>query len=335
MFEWYQDFYRKKTLASLRNTNKAVIAIGDSFTQGAGACSVEMWDKYNWNVNEAKNMFNWDYHTSCHDNSFAHQLCKNHLVGFTPINLGVEGRGNRSSVKELYLNPEYKFEQIKEKIVIFMLTGYERFDFVCKDFSQNLHFRSIWPHENKNVPDSDLWENYGIHAFSHRTAIIEMLLAIAEVKSWCEKNNAIFILGSAFRPEYNNRNFLYNKIEFCDEDPDNYIRTTPDYINNLLDIINWETFFKPGGEACISDYLCVLEEREDLLMGESSKNYYDYAYTLEKLSPKGYITNCAHPSFNGHEKIANELYSHILKYHKEEINKNNIINGSKILTNII
>jgi hypothetical protein len=32
--------------------SKILIGIGDSFTQGAGACDPELWEKYNWNLDE-------------------------------------------------------------------------------------------------------------------------------------------------------------------------------------------------------------------------------------------------------------------------------------------
>jgi hypothetical protein len=44
--------------------------------------------------------------------------------------------------------------------------------------------------------------------------------------------------------------------------------------------------------------------------------FYNFGQSLEKMSPKGYITNCSHPSEKGHEEIAKVLYEHIIKIKK-------------------
>ena len=46
MFDWYKyDLIRKLT-----HNSKVIIGIGDSFTQGQGACSEDIWKKYNWDM---------------------------------------------------------------------------------------------------------------------------------------------------------------------------------------------------------------------------------------------------------------------------------------------
>jgi hypothetical protein len=329
MFDWYKwDIIEK-----LKKSNRAVIGLGDSFTQGAGACSLKLWEQCNWNVRNIKTEETWEYEIEYYKNSWVNQLCKNHLIGWTPINFGMIGKGNRAAVKELYLHPELDLKKIDEKIVVFMLSGMERFDFVHKKFFEHVHFDTIWPAVSNDIKEKNLWESYGKYVYTDRVAIIELLLTIAELKTWCELNNAKLVLISAFRPEYQ-RDYFIDKIQNGEDDEKNYIHDKLDYIESIVDIIDWNEFVRPGGYNCVSDFLCGLEEREDLLLNETEAKYYQYAYSLEKLSPKGYITNCAHPSIKGHIAIAEKLFEHLITYHKD-ILKNRKLNGKKILTNII
>ena len=60
-----------------------------------------------------------------------------------------------------------------------------------------------------------------------------------------------------------------------------------------------------------TDLLINLEGRNDLIGG----GFYGWAMSFNEMTPKGFLTKCAHPSINGHKVIANELYNHIkLKY---------------------
>ena len=208
MFNWYKyDIIRK---LQTRAHKQVVIGLGDSFTQGAGAVSDELWERCDWDVDKIKTCDTWDYEIAYYENSWVTKLCKNHLVNYIPINMGMIGRGNRAAVKELYLHPELELEKIQDKIVIFMMTGMERFDFVHKYFFEHIHFNTIWPVSNDKNEDGELWDAYGKHNYSERTSIIETLLAVAELKTWCKLNNAKLILTSAFRPDYNREYFLEN-----------------------------------------------------------------------------------------------------------------------------
>jgi hypothetical protein len=71
-----------------------------------------------------------------------------------------------------------------------------------------------------------------------------------------------------------------------------------------------------------------LENREDLIEEVGSGKYYEFAEKLKKFSPKGYVTNCAHPSQKGHEAIAKSIYESII----EDLNKEVITNKT---TNLI
>jgi hypothetical protein len=317
------DWYKYEIIESKKVKPKILIGLGDSFTQGQGACSIELWEKYGWDLNnvpenDERGMFEIFY-----ENSWVNQLCKNHLTDYTPINLGMTGRGNRAAVKELYLHPELKMETTKEKIVIFMLTGMERFDFIDKEFFEHVHFKTMWPNDSYDGEKKGLWKEYLNHVYSDKSAVIELLLNITEAQTWCKANNAKLILTSAFSTDYNNETF-YNKIRGDKNDSKNYLYDNVLYIQMLLASIEWDNYLRPGGYPCVTDMLCHLENRDDLIGVESSAKYYDYAYSSKKMSKGGYITPCAHPSIKGHSEIAKTMYDFIIKNnYLSEIKKQN------------
>ena len=321
MYRWQKESIK------IDKDSKIIIGLGDSFTQGEGACSVDVWEKYDWDLKKMSDReIRLDVDKSNFENSWVNQLCKNHLHNYIPINLGMTGRGNRAAVKEIYLHPDLQLEKAKEKIVVFMMTGYERFDFVHKKFFNHIHFYTMWPNVKSPVDESSLWDAYNEFTWSDRSGIIELLLSIAELKTWCQLNDATLVLTSAFRPEYT-KNYFFEKIM---GDVHDYMNEPKSYINGLVNIIDWDEFLRPNGFKCMTDYLCHLEEREDLISDMSASKYYEYSSKLEKLSPKGYITKCSHPSYLGHKKIAESIYEHIIK-----IKKNNENGSKKVPTNLI
>jgi hypothetical protein len=310
------DWYKYDMIKPINKNSKIIIGLGDSFTEGHGACTNELWEKCNWNLDKLPEGTAMDYQRSFYENSWVHKLCKNHLTDHIPINLGMTGRGNRGAVKELYLHPELKMETAREKIVVFMLSGYERFDFVHKEFNQHIHYQTMWPQCTTKIKQKNLWLAYGEHVYSDRVAIIEMLLGIAEVKMWCKANNAKLILTSAFRPDYR-RNILYERIlndcECNDGKTPNYLQKQVDYVNRMVNIIDWDDFLRPNGYYCFADYLLHIEGRDDMINNTDQSLFYQFGQSLEKLSPNGYITNCSHPSQKGHEEMAKVIYNHIIK----------------------
>ena len=46
------------------------------------------------------------------------------------------GRGNRAAIKELYFHPEFDYKNKNDIIVVLMLSGMERFDFVHSNLEQ-------------------------------------------------------------------------------------------------------------------------------------------------------------------------------------------------------
>ena len=290
---------------NINEESKILIGLGDSFTQGHGACDIKILDKYKWDDKKMYEEYFHDVVESGFNNSWVNQLCKNHLTDFIPINFGLSGRGNRAAAKELYLHPELNIELAKEKIVVYMLTGYERFDFVNKDYEVGHHkFNTMWPTTDCGNDLRTVGNEYMNHVWSDRMGLIELLLNIAEVKNWCKVHNAKFILTSAFTP-------TINKQFMTDHIIGDLLYGKESHVEKLVNIIDWDEFFYPDGFRCITDYLLSLEERTDLINEFSSWNYYEFAYGHKKMTPKGYITKCAHPSDDGHKEIAKLLYERI------------------------
>jgi hypothetical protein len=285
----YREQYKDINITS---ESKIVIGLGDSFTQGQGACKNEIWEKYNWSFDEM-----YKHHETLveeYEGAWVNQLCKNHLTDHIPINLGMRGCGNRAAVKELYLHPDLNLHLAKEKIVVYMLSGMERFDFINKEFNDHHHFFAMWPNPwDKGATNLKLWEAYAEDIWDDKFGYIEMLLNIAEAQTWCKANNAKFIIVNAFRRDYIKE--MYRHI------------LTKEHEKGLIDVIQWDNYLYPRGYSCMTDLLVHLEGRDDLLGG----GFYGWAMGHDKLTPKGLFTKCSHPSHEGHRIIAETIYDYL------------------------
>jgi hypothetical protein len=290
MYKWQ---YEK---ANITEDSKIIIALGDSFTQGQGACKTTIWDRYNWDLKVMQTQVDSKILHHEYEGAWVNQLCKNHMPDWTPINLGLRGCGNRATVKELYLHPNLGIEKAKEKIVIFLATGLERFDFINNSFGDHHHFFAMWPNPwDPTATDRKLWEAYAENVYSNKFACIEFLLNVAEVKTWCKANNAKFMLCSAFDNRINKK--------FFEEHVPPYNRD----FAGLSDIIDWDALVKFDEQSIATDMLMNLEGKLD--MGQGA--FYSWAREYERGTPKGYFTPCSHPSYKGHGEIARCFYEYI------------------------
>ena len=77
---------------------------------------------------------------------------------------------------------------------------------------------------------------------------------------------------------------------------------------NLADTIPWERFIYPNGMPSCINLLVDLEGKpQELAYGD----FWPYYNSLDE--PSRYISNCAHPTKEGHNIIANEIYKFIKK----------------------
>jgi hypothetical protein len=286
--------------------SKLLIGIGDSFCAGRGACSIELWEKYGWDMERMYGEGGAEVEESNYANSWVNQLCKNHMPDWTPLNLGMSGKGNRFAIKELMVNPLLGIEKAKEKIVVFAVSGFERFD-LAKDLVGEEHFTTQWPmygdYKEKKLGYSELTLENGDSLYSEKFVISEFILNIIELMNWCKLHNAKLLLISAFTPEF-------NKNHFIDVLSSNVTSTLGQMkLDELIWSIPWERIIRPLGFSCITDMLMHLEGWDKDLPGYGFRNM-----KIETIGPNGYMTKCQHPSEKGHKLLAEIIYDHILKY---------------------
>ena len=286
--------------------SKLLIGIGDSFCAGRGACSIELWEKYGWDMERMYGEGGAEVEESNYANSWVNQLCKNHMPDWTPLNLGMSGKGNRYAIKELMVNPLLGIEKAKEKIVVFAVSGFERFD-LAKDLVGEEHFTTQWPmygdYKEKKLGYSELTLENGDSLYSEKFVISEFILNIIELMNWCKLHNAKLLLISAFTPEF-------NKNHFIDVLSSNVTSTLGQMkLDELIWSIPWERIIRPLGFSCITDMLMHLEGWDKDLPGYGFRNM-----KIDTIGPNGYMTKCQHPSEKGHKLLAEIIYEHILKY---------------------
>jgi hypothetical protein len=269
--------------------SKVIIGLGDSFTQGVGSWSLETWRKYK-SIDALrippiiyKEMYQY---------SWVNQLCVNHMPEYIPINFGVMGTGNRAAVKELYLNPKVQFQNASEVIVILMLSGMERFDFVNGEFPEHNHFFTMWPNPwDKNTTNKKLWECYAESIWSDKFSCVETLLNIRDAEIFCKAHGYKFIVASAFDIRVTQ---------------DHFLKTMGDQHQDLINSIPWDNFIYPRGYRTFMELLTRLEGLDE---HAAAGGFYEYCQKLKE--PTDYMTPCAHPSQNGYRIMAEEIYKFI------------------------
>lgn len=274
-------------------TRKLLIGLGCSWTQGEGGYTKEIWDQYNGRVN-------LPMHESIHlipmenEHSWVNVLTKKYLTSYEPINLGQRGIGNRGAAKSLYLT-NINWNEVSEGIVVFLLSGFERFDFFRQnpnDFAPNekehslkhsfkdlphYNFNTMWPHMGYN----DLWTAYGKMVYSEEQTVMETLTNILEVQTFCKANNLTFILASAFDGRCNKDHMM----SICPE---------------LAKQVNWDNYLH--GSTKFSSFAELLVEKDNITP------YPGYSEFYQKLkSPAKYLANCIHPTIEGYKVIAEEM----------------------------
>jgi hypothetical protein len=285
----------QRELPEIHKGAKVIIGLGDSFTQGVGGWSEATYRKYNGQIDPLN--IPDSIKDEMYTNSWVSQICYKYLHGWLPINLGVMGKGNRASIKELYLNPEIKLSNASEVILVYMLSGMERFDFINRDFPDNSHFFAMWPNPwDKNTTNKKLWEAYAEDIWSERFVALETLLNIREAEMICKANGWRLIVASAFDQRITKEYFI-KAINKHDRD-----------YTDLVEAMPWNNFLYPQG--CNSFMHLLLkysghENHEELALGA----YHDYYSKLDW--PEKYITNCMHPSVEGYRVIAHEIFKFI------------------------
>jgi hypothetical protein len=329
---------------TIKNTKKAIISLGCSFTQGQGAISEDIYKNYNWMGHKfGQPSIEWDLSASDaarltteypditihwfngkakldfvrheYDNAFVNVLCKKYFNGeYAPINLGQAGHGNRASIKELYFYPDILWDQIEECIVIYCPSGLERVDFMddTQNQSANSHGRwtTMWPNEyDRGKPKGLLWQGYKESLHSMRFDVLEQIAHIQELMLWCKFKNAKLIVIPAFSNYYDKEHFSNSLCMGISREGDTgkiFNEFEIQQSSRIEQMVNMWPW-----DNMFSPLGC--KTFSDLLTIQESpetpdKHFYTYISTG---SPNGWITPCAHPAAKGHDLLASLLYKQI------------------------
>jgi hypothetical protein len=307
---------------SLRKTKKAIIGIGCSFVQGQGALTDELLQEFPWEVTpqgrmvtkhteeqkiEISKKYNLlvtagelDFTFMEFENSFINKLCNKHLNGeYTPINFGMRGNGNRASIKQLYLHPEIDWEFAEEIIVIYMPSGFERFDFAHTHFCDHFNFITMWPHYMDPTVTGDrkkLWEGYAKTVWGEPHETLEQILNAQELVTWCKNKNAKLVTLLGFDPRYNKQHFMTSLKHTSKPNMHSWV-------DRIVDDFPWETMIHVGGYRMFLEYLMDQEK----LPWET---YWSYR---ERGTPNKWLTPCCHPSAKAHDGYAKLILAELKK----------------------
>lgn len=275
-------------IPKIPKNSKIIIGLGDSYTQGVGSWSKQTYRAYGGKIDHLR--IPDKLIKEMYDNSWVNQLCQTHLTDYVPVNLGVIGTGNRAAVKELYLNCDIEFDNAADVIVVLMLSGLERFDFVNKEFGTECHFYTMWPNPwDPNTTNKKLWEAYAENLWSEKFTVIENILNIKEAEMFCRAKGWKFVVTSAFEQRINEEYFKKHAATH----------------DKLIASVPWDKFLYPKQCKSFIELLLTLDGRPEMAMG----NFYRYYSKLPE--PTEYITNCMHPTQEGHRIIAEEIYKFV------------------------
>lgn len=255
--------------------NNLIVAIGDSFTYGVGAYTSKDWEKHIGNP--FFNMAGDFYQDQQENNNWATQLVKNHLTDYDVVNFSIAGIGNRAASKELYFNeiPETS----GNVIVIFMLSGPERFDFLKQKVNHETDKKwiTIWPNPtlHKGTPLQMVEEWYFESGYSHSSAWLETALAIADAENFCSSRGYKFMFTNAF-----------HSIAINNAD------TQPLPGHN----IGWNNFLRKNFT-------------DSFLEKEGQHNLWKFSNNLKV--PSKYITPCGHWTIEGQRCVAEEIFQFV------------------------
>ena len=268
---------------------KALVGIGDSWTQGQGGVPLRFWDEFpDGNLalsDEETEPILLEYEL---ENSWVNVLCRDYYKDLIPINLGMRGYGNRGAVKNLYIYNDI-VKNITGGIMIFVLSSRIRFDIMTPTgyAPGRRRFRTYYPshgEENKYKPGEHTWYQ---KEYTEFLAKGETLLTIVEAQTWAKAHNLEFYFAAG--------------IEVLDD-----LKDDAESHYGLADMINWRNYLTPN-----TSYYKYLNE----INGTPNKTWGDY---FKMRYPDKYITNDAHPTIKGYLEIAKNMYNRI-EYLKKDI----------------
>ena len=249
---------------------KAIVGIGDSWTQGVGGVPLHFFQQWGGRVDRLDPYSEDILYPHELENSWVNILSKK--LGYVPFNLGMRGYGNRGAVKNLYYC-DIPWNDITEGWVIFLLSGRSRWDLTSRvaEHGRRRMF-TLYPH-NIKVPEYQFYLKY-LHSAHVDTQ--ETLMNICEARMFAKAHNMKFLFGYAFD---NCHDMIIN---------DAYSLSTQ---------IDW-------GKECLTPNYTYFDRLSAL--DNMTASYGDYSVLTW---PKMYVTNCVHPTIEGYKVIADHIYN--------------------------
>jgi len=287
----------------LLRTNKAVVAIGCSFVQGA---ELEFDAPHAHDKGLYKN-----------SKSFVNVLCEQYLEGtYTPINFGQEGGGNFAAISRLFLY-DISWHTLDDIIVIFMPTGLQRFDIINDDSGTVVgqEFKTLYPYTTSSSFNVEHVVNlnlgYEKMCSSEKFEVMNCILNFQFLNSWIKEHNAKLIIFPAFSNEYTKSYFLTALNTNIFRDHRTHLRIDKGRIAKSFDfdfLINqvpWDKFITVNDSNHFFD-LCFKNDK-------NYKSKYSMQQVIDKklINDHEWILPRGHPSKKGHMVLAKELFNRI------------------------
>lgn len=274
--------------------DNVIVGLGDSFTQGIGAYSLETWrsvpkDPSLYNINGAY------YLDEQGQNNWVRQLCKHFLPGYKTHNLGMNGGGNRATIKEFTLYPLPS--NVGNVVVILLATGLERFDFLKSPDNGTAYYNQgkLWHQKWQTIfPASDegrgsinnLQKAYLENIWATENDLLEFIMNIKDLENLCKANGYKFLFAPAFDGRINPKYFkvgLGKHVQF-------------------VNLIDWTNLVRIPKKTDFMQYVSSLE-------GKSYEDMYAiFAERMKTHMPSKYITPCSHWTIEGQYEVAKYLF---------------------------
>ena len=296
-------------------THKYIVGLGCSWTQGEGGYPQEVVDAHNGRTQirvGQPGQPDSDYYLRVHEleNSWVNQLTKHHFPEYKSLNLGVKGIGNKAAVDQLHFVDQHDLEDA-EGIIVFMLSGFERFDVFQERPKDNSGFenpdsynngeyrhekwRTAWPIEQKEG-DGAFWTCYARELWSEQFVASHAMVTLLNLQTFAKANNFKIVLANAFNQR-----------------PEGIYEWLKEYTGKLVDKFDWSCYIH--NETDYEAFMQKLVELDGKLSKEDWGAYHTVYNPRNLDTHSEYLTNDegSHPTIKGYRVIADELAKFIIK----------------------
>ena len=296
-------------------THKYIVGLGCSWTQGEGGYPQEVVDAHNGRTQirvGQPGQPDSDYYLRVHEleNSWVNQLTKHHFPEYKSLNLGVKGIGNKAAVDQLHFVDQHDLEDA-EGIIVFMLSGFERFDVFQERPKDNSGFenpdsynngeyrhekwRTAWPIEQKDG-DGAFWTCYARELWSEQFVASHAMVTLLNLQTFAKANNFKIVLANAFNQR-----------------PEGIYEWLKEYNGKLVDKFDWSCYIH--NETDYEAFMQKLVELDGKLSKEDWGAYHSVYNPRNLDTHSEYLTNDegSHPTIKGYRVIADEIAKFIIK----------------------